>query len=156
VIDEKVPATPAKSPEVLELERQLAEEEAAIAALDKASEAQELQDRLAAKKQERLEKELIQRFEPEFGRFGRGFTMVQSSTGPVFFARKQAVLMKQWENCKKPTDADVMRFIRPCIIYPELDKFDEIVDRERGLAISIVERLVYLYGFRKADIEGKA
>lgn len=145
-----------RSPAVIELERQLAEEEAAIAALDVGGEERELRDRVEAKKQERLEKELIKKFEAELGRYGRAFSKVESSTGPIFFARKEAVRFKAFQNEKKVDDAAIDRFIKPCIVYPEREEFEAILDRERGLAVTIASRLAYLYGFRKEDIEGKS
>ncbi len=129
----------------------LAELKAKKAELDEARESAR-----EARELEGLELEI--RFTAELGPMGSQFEMVDSAElGEGFLVVKLGpeVLLKRFVNSKTNTPEEVAQFVRPCLVHPEPEKFDEIASRRPALVIRAAHALMTLYGLKKEAEAGK-
>ncbi|MDQ2782607.1 MAG: hypothetical protein M3Y26_08770 [Actinomycetota bacterium] len=109
-----------------------------------------------ARELEGLELEL--RFSDELGPRGAAFEMVDSGDlGEGFLVVKlgSEVLLKRFVASKTTTPEDISQFVRPCLVHPAPELFDEIVSRRPALASRAAHALMNLFGLKKEDEAGK-
>lgn len=106
--------------------------------------------------------ELLLKLEDQTGgRRGRDFEIVDAGKfGFVAVARKEAVLWKSYrakilKDKYVQTPEDVLAFVRPQVIHPSLQKFDEVVGETPAIADVCANALVELFGVKERDDAGK-
>ena len=118
-------------------------------------------DEARAKAREVRESEALEleiRFSEELGPKGSQFEIVDSGDlGEGFIVVKLGpeVLLKRFLASKTTTPEDVAQFVRPCVVHPEKETFDEIASRRPALAARACHALMNLYGLKKEDDAGK-
>jgi hypothetical protein len=105
---------------------------------------------------ERLE--LEERFERELrGRKGQAFMIVDASDlgeGHVVVKLGEDVLFTSFTKSKMNV-VDVDAFVTPCVVYPSLDQYRQIVKRRAFIGDRCASALGTLYGVKAAEDAGK-
>lgn len=95
------------------------------------------------------------------GRRGRDFAILDAGKfGFVAVARKEAVLWKTYRGKLMKdkyviTPEDAMAFVRPQVVYPTLQRFDEISGEVMAIIDVCANALVELFGVKEQDDAGK-
>lgn len=114
--------------------------------------------RAAAKAARAVEElELETRFDGELGPRGSQFEIIDSGDlGEGFLVVKlgEEVLWKRF-TASKMTSEDANQLVRPCIVYPAKEKYDEITARRGALVNRCANALATLYGVQTEVSAGK-
>ena len=104
--------------------------------------------------------ELEDKLSTDLGKRGEDFEIVDGGPdGPIAVRLGESVLYKKWRakvKTDKDTQEDFIAFVRPCVVYPSADKFDEIIGRRGLLLDKCAGVLAKLYGGWEDKSEGKA
>lgn len=103
------------------------------------------------------ELELEVRFDAELGPRGSHFEIVNSgelNEGCIVVKLGEEVLWKRFQNSKMSQD-DAAALVRPCVVYPDLSKFEEITARRSHLVVRCANAVATLYGVKLEANAGK-
>lgn len=140
-----------ESESLAELRRQRAEiERARKARIEK----EEAANELPRARRELEEAEAVDRFERELGR--KAISVVKSDEGIVIVKKPDARAFKRFQDAEKVTTLEVEKLVMPCVIYPDADRFDRMVEEAPGLLSRCGDHVCYLAGIRKDDLEKKS
>lgn len=133
---------------------------AKLAALMERKEKREREREKQAAAFARKELELADQYEDELGPRGQEFEIVNTtSDGPLVIKRGEMVLYKRFQaamsNGKDPSPEDVHAFVWPCVVYPDRQAFNAIVDRRPHVGMRLANALLTLMGAKETSDRGK-
>lgn len=130
--------------------------EARLLAARKAKEDREAARARKAEEEELLEADLEERFERELnGERGRAFFILATTEGPVVVKRGESVIYKRFEAAKDPNEKALLDLVTPCVVYPDKERFTEILGILKGLPLRLANPLLDLYRGKEVDEAGK-
>lgn len=106
------------------------------------------------------ELELEDQYEGELGPRGEAFEIINlAHDGPVVVRRGEAVLFKRFQASmpgdKDPTPEAIYAFVKPCLVYPEVSVFNEIISKRPQYATRVCNALCVLMGAKEGADRGK-
>lgn len=104
--------------------------------------------------------ELEERFERELnGVRGKAFYILVTTEGPIVVKRGESVIYKRFEQSQKgdaqTTEKQLLDLVTPCVVFPDKDRFIEIVTHLKGLPLRLANPLLDLYRGKEVDEAGK-
>lgn len=128
--------------------------------VDELRKRKEEREKLREKARKAREAEVLQledRFETDLGPRGSAFEIVDSGElgeGCIVVKLGEEVLWKRF-SASKMNPEDVEQFVKPLVVHPSREKYDEIVGRRGALAIRCAHALATLYGVKLEANAGK-
>lgn len=144
------------------IEERLAEARRAKAALEK-----KRTDRLAAKEQdpdrqlaiaerELREAEAVEVAEAEHGSEADGFLkFVKTERGLIIVKRQHPSVVRRHLDTGKSSNVAIQTLVKGCIIFPSMDRFDEINDVLPYTLTLVGDAVIELAGFQQREQSGK-
>lgn len=138
--------------------------EAEIAALrakraEIASRRQQREDKSALAEQleqERSELELeeaVDRFEQEFGPVGRKIAVVKTQLGAIILRQSSELKFKRFQDKGTMQRDDVEALVRPCVLYPDMSRFNEIMHDLPATWFRCANQIAVLAGVRIEELQ---
>lgn len=99
--------------------------------------------------------ELEERLERELGGpRGSKFDIVDTVEGPIAVQLGPSVLHKRFRESKMG-EPDVHDFVAPCVVHPEVARFNEIASVRPGVLVDVANVLADLYAAKTEVVAGK-
>lgn len=155
--EESREVTEEKSREATELEKLKAREAAAQARINAIETKQLLRERARAveeREREAEEVEVLDRLQEEHGEVGKLIDFVRSAKGVVVVKRALGVIWNRYENSKMKAP-DREKLVEACLVYPDRQTYNAIVADQPALVLTLADKLVRLYGFKREEESGK-
>ena len=116
--------------------------------------------READKHRELAVRKLRKRFETELGEENVEFAIIETSAEPVVVKLGGAAQYKRYQSAKRekndmPSLETMHAFLQPSVVYPDRERFEEMVDKNAGLIAVGVARLIALYQGDRDAASGK-
>lgn len=92
--------------------------------------------------------------ESEHGPVGKLIEVVKTGMGVVIVKRSNPMFYRRFQRSTQ-TEADIDKFVRPCIVYPDSTRFDVINDCEPHTIIKCANAIAELAGVRSGEVSGK-
>ncbi len=80
---------------------------------------------------------------------------LETSQGMIVVRRPNNMLYKRFRDQGDAKTKDLEKLVRPCILHPDLGRFDNMVDEEPALLDRCANAVVKLAGFRAKEVSGK-
>ncbi len=119
----------------------------------KRSEDQELAAQVAAEERAVLDQKALEEAEAEIGE--KKILAVETTQGLIIVKRPRAMLYKRFRDVGEVKTQDLEKLVRPCIVHPDLSRFDQMCDEEPAILDRCGDRVVTLAGFRAKEAAGK-
>jgi hypothetical protein len=137
----------------------LAELRAERAALDAARLAREheraIDEQIAAESIALDDARAIEKAEEAHGPVGKLIGVVHTPQGCVIVKRSNAMKFRRFQE-SEITAADVEKLVRPCVVYPDLPRFDALTDDLPALWHMCANEISVLAGIKRKEITGKS
>jgi hypothetical protein len=85
----------------------------------------------------------------------RRIAVVRTSLGIVILKRAEPVVMKAYRAEKKDTPEVTDKFVKPCLIYPDRRRFNEMVEEQPFILDRCANAIGVLAGVRVREVAGK-
>jgi len=129
---------------------------AEIAAARSAYEAATAAEReLAEETQALADEQAIQAAELEHGLVGRKIAVVKTDAGVIIVKRPHMNTFRKFQDHGEANTETNLKLVRPCVVYPDLVRFDEILAEVPYALSKCANAVSYLAGFRKEDLTVK-
>lgn len=112
-------------------------------------------DEIAQEERAAKEYDILLKLSQEHGVEGKGIFRVATELGMVVVKRPAFVHYKEFMNTEKHTDAECGKLVRRCVVYPDKDRLNAILEEQPAVLITLTKACAYLAGARKEEIEGK-
>jgi hypothetical protein len=120
-----------------------------------ASKAQKLRDAIEQEKRELAEAKALADLEAKHGAVGKYLYRVNTGEGMVVVKRPNHLFYKRFVDEGKTNTEAYDKLVRPCLVYPDKVRFDQICEAEPGTLVKCADAVVWLAGTKKSDLEGK-
>jgi hypothetical protein len=147
-----------------EMKELKAREAAAAAALEPIEAERAKREELAAyrrevERKERAVKEApeIARLEAEHGPIGEKIAVVETDEGAIVLKRPAPVVFKRFQDAgdSKSKSDTFASLVKPCVIYPDMKRFNEILEALPATLSRCADEVVALAGFGQKEAAGK-
>lgn len=142
-----------------ELEARLAQAQAKNAAIDAQRAAQDelAQLRADVEQAERAVKEapFIEKAVQEHGALGVGVLVVETRVGSVVVKRPHAPAFRRFADAGSMKSADVEKLVRGCLVYPDANGLDVILEEQPATLQRLADAVVTLAGVGAKERAGK-
>jgi len=139
----------------LSLEEQVEEAEKRVAEASRRREDRQRKDRLERALKRAEFTEIVDRLEEEHGCEGKGLAKYVTNSGKLIVVTAgQPTKLKKFRETKG-TGHDVELFVKPHVVYPTAEEYDEIVHEEPAIRDPLGSLIVRLYGVQREEDEGK-
>jgi hypothetical protein len=99
--------------------------------------------------------EILDRLEEEHGVEGKGLCKYITNSGKlIVMTAGQPTQMRKFRETKG-TGRDCEVFVKPHVVYPDPEAYEEIIANEPGIRDYLANRLIKLYGVRHEENEEK-
>lgn len=152
---------PKKDPEIEALEKQLeaAQKEAAAAAEKRERErrARALREEIARAKRQAEEEAALEVAEAEYGIIGKELRRVDTLDGMILVKRPERLLFKRFQDLdqRQVNAAEARKLVRPSVVYPPLERFDQMIEERSGILGECAIAVCELGGMKVKEIGGK-
>ena len=147
--------------DIAALEKQLAAEKDALseaeAAREKARKASVLKAEIEDARRRRKEEEVLASCEAKHGLLGKAIERVDTIDGMIVVKKPDGIKVRKWQDQhKEDISSDALRQLaRPCVVYPELSEFDNLVAERPVVMVSVATAVLKLAGLRLKELGGK-
>lgn len=117
------------------------------------TEADELADEVAAEERALKEEQALDKLVEQHG--AKKLAKVDTPMGAVILLRPSAVAFNQFQEHDGVKVANVRQFVLPCVKYPTLPEFEEMIREQPGTLFACANALNHLAGVRKDQLAGK-
>ncbi|WP_437606255.1 hypothetical protein WMF20_35385 [Sorangium sp. So ce834] len=144
-----------------ELEAQLDKKRAELATLqagrEKSKRLAELQAELAETERKCQEEAALAEAESKFGPLGKKLAALDTVDGLVIVKQHDGVKVRLWadKNGEKPSVQACRELVRPCVVHPALERFDEMVKDRPLLLVTAAGKVLELAGIGAKEVSGK-
>ncbi|AUX25154.1 uncharacterized protein SOCEGT47_056980 [Sorangium cellulosum] len=151
----------AKDPAVVALEKELEAEREALAAAEAKRErdrqAAVLREQIEETRRRRKEEEALAEAEARHGPLGKKIEAVQTIEGLVIVKAPDGIKARKWmdQHGENPKAQACRELARPCVVYPSLDRFDEIIAERPVVVVSTANAVLKLAGLGGKELGGK-
>lgn len=97
----------------------------------------------------------IAKAEADHGQVGKAIGVVKTSLGVVILKRSLAVKFRRFQE-QEIDAAAIEKFVRPCLVYPDLAKFEALVDELPAVWGMCANELSVLAGLKRKELTGKS
>lgn len=80
---------------------------------------------------------------------------VRTDLGMVILNRPNPVLFRRFQDQEKATTLEAEKLVRPCVIHPNIDRFDIMCEEQPMILARCAERVAKLAGMRDRETEEK-
>lgn len=130
--------------------RRAAEEERASRAAT-----QQLTDEVEAEERAASDAEAIAKAETEHGPIGKKIRAVHTDLGVIIVKRSHPVAWRAFQDKAESTTLAFYELVHPCVVHPDKDEFDRILDELPATLIRAADAVAYLAGARNEEVTGK-
>jgi hypothetical protein len=81
---------------------------------------------------------------------------LETDLGLVILKRAHPAHYKRFQDLEKVSTEDAEKLTRPCLVYPEPDAFDRMIEEQPGTVARCAVAIMRLAGARNADLSGKS
>ncbi|WP_437798501.1 hypothetical protein [Sorangium sp. So ce693] len=154
-------AAPAKDPAILALEKELETERAALveaeAKRERDREAAVLREQIEDVRRRRKEEEALAAAEAQYGPLGKKIEALQTIEGLVIVRAADGIKARKWmdQHGENPKVQACRELARPCVVYPSLDRYDEIIADRPVVVVSTANAVLKLAGLGGKELGGK-
>ncbi|WP_437982925.1 hypothetical protein [Sorangium sp. So ce117] len=151
----------AKDPVIAELEKQLEAERESLAAAEAKRErdrqAAVLKEQIEETRRRRKEEEALAEAEAKHGPLGKKIEAIQTIEGLVIVKAPDGIKARKWmdQHGENPKVQACRELARPCVVYPPLDRYDEIIADRPVVVISTANAVLKLAGLGGKELGGK-
>lgn len=146
---------PPDNPEEAEL-KALRAERAAIAAARRAREAERSTgEQIVAERLALADDQAIDKAEAEHGPIGKRIALVRTDLGTVILKRAHPHIFKRYSDKGSIKSTDLEALVRPSLVYPEVGKFDAILEDLPATLMRCADAIAVLAGVRTEELQGK-
>ncbi len=113
------------------------------------------EEQLAKLERECAEQEALAELEDAKGKVGSHLAVVETEMGMIVVERPHVANFRKFQDAGKFTAEALEKLARPCVVYPDKAKFDQIITEYPGVLIATADAVVELAGARKREQTGK-
>lgn len=143
----------------LEARAKAAREKLDVIEADREKRAQLAAYRRAVEAEERAIAEApeIERLEAEHGAIGEKIAVVETDMGAIVIKRPAPVVFKRFQDAgdSKPKSDVFASLVKPCVVYPDMKRFNEILEALPATLSRLADEAVALAGFGQREAAGK-
>lgn len=110
---------------------------------------------LEALEREATDAEALAKCVAEIGPVGSKICVVETDMGAVVLRRPNAALFKRFQDQGKFDSAALDKLMRPCVVYPDGARLDQILDELPATLPRLANAVVELAGARSAELSAK-
>jgi hypothetical protein len=110
---------------------------------------------LAEETQALADEEAIEQCELEHGPLGKKIAFVKTPLGVIVLKQSNALKFKRYQDKGSAEYADLDLLVRPCVVYPTLARFDEIMRELPFTMTRCANQVSVLAGVRVEELKGK-
>jgi hypothetical protein len=92
----------------------------------------------------------------EHGPVGKLIEVVDTVAGMVIVKRPHPATFKRFLDTEKITVDEIDAMSRPCVIYPDMGRYDVMAETQPGIVGEVANACAYLAGVKKAGAAKKA
>ncbi len=113
--------------------------------------------RLEVQRQENAARDAphIEKAEAEHGPIGRHIAVIDTDLGAIVVKRPPHLLYKRFIDKDKRTSDDVWKLVKPCLVYPDAARVDQMIEELPATLYRIADALLDLAGLRASEVSGK-
>ncbi|WP_437279347.1 hypothetical protein WME90_01965 [Sorangium sp. So ce375] len=154
-------AAPAKDPVILALEKELETAHTALADAqakrERDREAAVLKEQIEEVHRRRKEEEALAAAEAQYGPLGKKIEAVWTIEGLVIVRAADGIKARKWmdQHGENPKVQACRELARPCVVYPSLDRYDEIIADRPVVVVSTANAVLKLAGLGGKELGGK-
>lgn len=141
------------------IEQELEAERAALAAVEERRQARlrasRAQRELEEVRRARTEAEKLEELEATHGELDKMIKRVDTGQRMVVVKRPNHLHYKRFVDKGKTTSEELLKLVRPCVLYPDKAEFDRILEEEPAALVRCADAVCFLAGMRKEESEGK-
>lgn len=101
------------------------------------------------------DEQAIHAAEIEHGPIGRRFMAVKTDAGMILVKRPHMNTFRKYQDNGVTDSAALEKLVRPCVIYPDLARYEEILSEVPAALMKCANAVTYLAGVRKEDLTAK-
>lgn len=101
------------------------------------------------------DEQAIHAAEIEHGPIGRRFMAVKTDAGTILVKRPHMNTFRKYQDNGESDSASLEKLVRPCVIYPDLARYEEILAEVPAALMKCANAVTYLAGVRKEDLTAK-
>lgn len=136
--------------------KELRAQRSAIAAARRAREAaRSTSEQIAAERLALADDQAIELAEAEHGPVGRRIALVRTDLGVIVLRRAHPHIFKRYSDKGSIKSDDLDRLVRPSLVYPEVGKFDTILEELPATLMRCADAIAVLAGVRTEELQGK-
>lgn len=143
----------------LEARSKAAREQLDAIEADREKRAQLAAERRRVEAEERAIKEApeIERLEAEHGAIGERIAVVETDLGAIVIKRPAPVVFRRFQDAgdAKSKSDTFTSLVKPCVLYPDMKRFNEILDALPATLSRLADEAVALAGFGQKEAAGK-
>lgn len=132
-----------------------AEREALEAERARKAEVETARAELAAEEQRLKDEPEIAKAVNEHGAIGSKIAVVETDMGAIVVKRPPPVVFKRFQDKGSTKTDDFWSLVKPCIVYPDVRRVNEILEALPGTLGSLADEVVTLAGYRTKEAGGK-
>ena len=121
---------------------------------------QELKDSVEAEERALEDEQALHELEQKHGRVGRRIAYVDTRLGRIVVKAATGSTVRKFLDENSDPDnlkmENVRDFVRPQLVYPSRDRFDEIAEELPAIIVKLMSKLLELAGATKEDAKGKS
>ena len=130
--------------------------QAIAAARAQREEASEPTEALIKARRDLADEEAIEKAIAEHGKLDEKIAVIRTALGAVIVKRPSAMRFKKLQDQGADFKSiEVERFVRPSLIYPDVERFDQMTEDLPAIWMDCCSAMFRLCGVRKDDIEKK-
>ncbi|WP_437285660.1 hypothetical protein [Sorangium sp. So ce406] len=159
--DEQPAEPPAKDPAIVALEKELESEREALTAAEAKRERERqaavLKEQIEETRRRRKEEEALSEAEAKYGPLGKKIEALQTIEGLVIVKAPDGIKARKWmdQHGENPKVQACRELARPCVVYPPLERYDEIIADRPVVVISTANAVLKLAGLGGKELGGK-
>lgn len=92
--------------------------------------------------------EALAKAEAEFGEVGRDISPVYTDLGVIIVKRAHPATLKAFSDSNKVDYTECRKLVRPCVVHPDVKRFDEMLELQPLVLASCAEAVANLGGAR--------
>lgn len=93
--------------------------------------------------------------EKELGELGRKLALVITAEGPVILKRPHRANVSKFLDAERATSATMLALVKSCVIYPDKDAFDRLLDEQPAALTILASEALTLAGAGAKALAGK-
>ncbi|WP_437647867.1 hypothetical protein [Sorangium sp. So ce362] len=144
-----------------ELEEQLDAKRAELATLqagrEKSRRRANLQEEIAETERKCKEEAALSEAEGKYGPIGKRIATLDTVDGLVIVKMGDGIKVRIWadKHGANPTTQACRELVRPCVVHPSVEVFDEMVKERPMILVSVAGKVLELAGIGGKEIGGK-